>query len=337
MKRSTLEKLQDFHRAGNAGIHQELALFLREKIASGELLAGEQLPSLRELSRLWKTNQFSIRLATDELVGRGLLNKQQGRGMFIAPSIEMIRRVGIFASQHFGPPRNLLAFAYLREALTARLRELNFEYLYLDAADALRSAVLANRIQAVIGLIVSDHDKIWFDRLPLRKAVIMRDTMLDFTSIATYLNEYNRRRIAAIVPAATPGGAIKVSFLITGLKAAGVKIMERNLRVISQETLACRNWDEIGYEKTLELLRAPLRPDALIVYPDNAVTGAIQAILQLGICVPEELSVVFHRNVELPYFCPFAARFLDTRLSDIVDKLIESISVQEIQRKETVS
>ena len=44
MKRSTLEKLQDFHRAGNAGIHQELALFLREKIASGELLAGEQLP-----------------------------------------------------------------------------------------------------------------------------------------------------------------------------------------------------------------------------------------------------------------------------------------------------
>lgn len=288
MKRSTLEKLQDFHRAGNAGIHQELALFLREKIASGELLAGEQLPSLRELSRLWKTNQFSIRLATDELVGRGLLNKQQGRGMFIAPSIEMIRRVGIFASQHFGPPRNLLAFAYLREALTARLRELNFEYLYLDDADALRSAVLANRIQAVIGLIVSDHDKIWFDRLPLRKAVIMRDTMLDFTSIATYLNEYNRRRIAAIVPAATPGGAIKVSFLITGLKAAGVKIMERNLRVISQETLACRNWDEIGYEKTLELLRAPLRPDALIVYPDNAVTGAIQAILQLGICVPEE-------------------------------------------------
>ena len=166
MKRSTLEKLQDFHRAGNAGIHQELALFLREKIASGELLAGEQLPSLRELSRLWKTNQFSIRLATDELVGRGLLNKQQGRGMFIAPSIEMIRRVGIFASQHFGPPRNLLAFAYLREALTARLRELNFEYLYLDDADALRSAVLANRIQAVIGLIVSDHDKIWFDRLP---------------------------------------------------------------------------------------------------------------------------------------------------------------------------
>ena len=102
------------------------------------------------------------------------------------------------------------------------------------------------------------------------------------------------------------------------------------------DELECRNL-KIGYEKTLELLRAPLRPDALIVYPDNAVTGAIQAILQLGICVPEELSVVFHRNVELPYFCPFAARFLDTRLSDIVDKLIESISVQEIQRKETVS
>lgn len=334
MKRTILEKLQDFHRGGNAGIHQELALFLREKIVSGELVAGEQLPSLRELSRLWNTNQFSIRLATDELVGRGLLNKQQGRGMFIAPSVEEIRRVGIFTSQHFGSPRNLLAFSYLREALTARLRELKFEYLYLEDADALRSAVLADRIQAVIGLIVSDRDKPWFDRLPLRKAVIMRDTMLDFASIATYLREHDCRRIAAIVPAATPGSAIKVSFLITGLKAAGVKIMERNLRVISQKTLASRNWDELGYEKTMELLRAPLRPDALIVYPDNAVTGAIQAVLQLGIRVPEELCVVFHRNVELPYFCPLSACFLDTRLSDIVGKLIESISVQEIQRKD---
>ena len=338
---------REFHPAGNAGIHQELAQYLREKIESGALQPGERLPSLRELAELWHTNFFSVKLATDLLVNSGLLNKQHGRGMFVAPRAEGIHRVGLYTSKLYGSRSDLIAFSVLRDILQEKFQARGVECAIFDdcrpeeqhgqISDALQQAILSGRIQAVIGLIVSDHDKIWFDRLPLRKAVIMRDTMLDFTSIATYLNEYNRRRIAAIVPAATPGGAIKVCFLITGLKAAGVKIMERNLRVISQETLACRNWDEIGYEKTLELLRAPLRPDALIVYPDNAVTGAIQAILQLGICVPEELSVVFHRNVELPYFCPFAARFLDTRLSDIVDKLIESISVQEIQRKETVS
>ena len=101
--------------------------------------------------------------------------------------------------------------------------------------------------------------------------------------------------------------------------------MPRNLRTISPEVLSGCSWDKIGYEKTLELLTSPLRPDALIVYPDNAVPGVIQAILKLGIKVPGELFAVFHRNVELPYFCSLDAFYLDTRLSGIMDKLIESI------------
>lgn len=325
MKNMVSDKLRDFQRSGNAGIHQELALYLREKIAAGILAAGEQLPSLRELAKLWETNTFSVRLATDDLVGRGLLNKQHGRGMFVAPAVKEIHRIGIFSSQGFGPPRNLLAFSYLRDALSKRLRDLKLEYLYLEDRDSLQNTILANRIQAVIGLIVADHDKRWFDRLPVKKAVIMRDPLLDFDSIARALADRQCHRIAAIVPAATPGGAMPVSFLVTGLKSAGVKIMNRNLRAVTQETLSVRNWDEIGYEKTLELLTSPLRPDALIVYPDNAVPGVIQAILKLGVKVPEELFAVFHRNLELPYFCSLNVHYLDTPLSRIVDKLIEGI------------
>ena len=83
----SLEHLRDFRRGGTAGIHQELAYYLREKISTGVLAPGEQLPSLRDLAALWNTNPFSVRLAMDDLVCRGLLNRQQGRGMFVASSV----------------------------------------------------------------------------------------------------------------------------------------------------------------------------------------------------------------------------------------------------------
>ena len=89
---------REFHPAGNAGIHQELAQYLREKIESGALQPGERLPSLRELAELWHTNFFSVKLATDLLVNSGLLNKQHGRGMFVAPRAEGIHRVGLYTS-----------------------------------------------------------------------------------------------------------------------------------------------------------------------------------------------------------------------------------------------
>ena len=321
----SLEHLRDFRRGGTAGIHQELAYYLREKISTGVLAPGEQLPSLRDLAALWNTNPFSVRLAMDDLVCRGLLNRQQGRGMFVASSVKEIRRIGIFCSQEFHLSRDLLAFFYLRDALSRRLRELQFEFCFLDDRASLQDAVLGNRIQAVAGVVVANRDKKWFNSLPIRKVVFMRDPLMDFDRIAKALAEHRCRRVAAIVPEATPGGGIPVSFLITGLKSAGVRIMPRNLRTISPEVLSGCSWDKIGYEKTLELLTSPLRPDALIVYPDNAVPGVIQAILKLGIKVPGELCAVFHRNVELPYFCSLDAFYLDTRLSGIMDKLIESI------------
>ena len=329
----SLEQLRDFQRSGTAGIHQELALYLREKIFSGVLTPGEQLPSLRDLAVLWKTNPFSVRLAMDDLVCRGLLNRQQGRGMFVASSVREIRRIGIYCSQEFRLSRDLLAFFYLRDALSRRLRELQFEFCFLDDRASLHDAVLGNRIQAVAGVVVSTRDKKWFNSLPIRKVVFMRDPLMDFDRIARALAEHRCRRVAAIVPAATPGDGIPVSFLITGLKSAGVRIMPRNLRTISPDALSGSTWDKVGYEKTLELLTSPLRPDALIVYPDNAVPGVIQAILKLGIKVPEELFAVFHRNVELPYFCSLDAFYLDMHLSGFVDKLVESLIHTEENQK----
>lgn len=323
---------REFHPAGNAGIHQELAQYLREKIESGALQPGERLPSLRELAELWHTNFFSVKLATDLLVKFGLLNKQHGRGMFVAPRAEGIRRIGLYTSKLYGSRSDRITFSVLRDILQEKFQTRGIECAIFDDCrpeeqhreipDALQQAILSGRIQAVIGVVVREIDNSWFDRIPIRKAFLMSDMQYDFTPVAQQLQERCCRRIAAILPS---GPSKRPSFLLAGLHAAGIKVMPRNLRIIRDESLTSQSWGEIGYRCTMELLTATPRPDALIVYPDNAVMGAMQAILRLGIRVPEELFTIFHRNLELSYFCSFDTAYIDSKIEDIADRLIETV------------
>ena len=324
--------LGDFRPGGNAGIHQELAQYLREKIESGALQPGDRLPSLRELAELWHTNFFSVKLATDLLVKFGLLNKQHGRGMFVAPRAAGIRRVGLYTSKLYGSRSDLITFSVLRDILQEKFQARGIECAVFDdcrpeeqhgqVPGALHQAILAGRIQAVIGVVVRGIDNSWFDRLPIRKAYLMSDMQYDFTPVAQQLRERGCRRIAAIIPGSP---AKRPSFIHAGLHAAGIKIMPRNLRTICDEALTSQSWGEIGYRRTMELLTATPRPDALIVYPDNAVMGAIQAILRLGIRVPEELFTVFHLTLELRYFCSFDTAYIDSKIEDIADRLIKTV------------
>lgn len=324
--------LSDFRPGGNAGIHQELAQFLREKIESGALQPGEQLPSLRELAELWHTNFFSVKLATDLLVNFGLLNKQHGRGMFVAPRAEGIHRVGLYTSKLYGSRSDLIAFSVLRDILQEKFQARGVECAIFDDCrpeeqhqkipDALQQAILSGRIQAVIGVVVRRIDNSWFDRIPIRKAFLMSDIQYDFSIPAQQLKERGCRRIAGII-SGTPRK--QSNFILAGLHSAGIKIMPRNLRVISDESLTSQSWGKIGYRCTMELLTTTPRPDALIVYPDNAVMGAMQAILHLGIRVPEELFTIFHRNLELAYFCSFDSAYIDSKIEDIADRLIKTV------------
>ncbi len=328
-----IDILKDFRRAGNAGIHLELAAYLRGKIESGMLESGEKLPSLRELAKLWNTNLFSVKLATDELVYSGLLNKQHGRGMFVAPRAGTVKRIGLYTSCGLGSPTDLAYYSMLRELLCAELRERGIGYLIFDDCrpreqhgaipEDLQRAILGNEIQAVIGVITRTYDRNWFNRLPIKKTCLMYDPHHDFDAMARQLAEHGCRRIAVIAAAGNPEWPS--SFLTLGLKSANIRIMARNTRIIPENAIDLESWGEIGYRNTMELLTLSPRPDALIVYPDNAVPGAIQAILELGIKVPEELFVLFHRNLELRYFCSLDACFFDTRIHDIAKELLDRI------------
>lgn len=69
-------------------LYQHVMHEIRSKIESGEYQSGSQIPTELELSTDYNVGRVTVRRAIEELVGEGLLTKQQGRGTFVnAPKL----------------------------------------------------------------------------------------------------------------------------------------------------------------------------------------------------------------------------------------------------------
>jgi GntR family transcriptional regulator len=86
----------------------KIADSLIERIESGELVPGIQLPSERRLSELFEVNRLTLRRALSRLEAQGLIIRKHGRGNFIAePKIE--RQTGKLVSFTHGMQQQGLA------------------------------------------------------------------------------------------------------------------------------------------------------------------------------------------------------------------------------------
>lgn len=62
----------------------QIAQWLENKIVTGQLGEGEQIPSTTELSHSLKINPATVRKGVNILVEKGLVYKKRGMGMFVA-------------------------------------------------------------------------------------------------------------------------------------------------------------------------------------------------------------------------------------------------------------
>lgn len=74
--------LQDMRRP-SVPLHVEVADLLRNRILSGEVPSGAQLPALSELSEQLGLARMTVRQAMDSLEAEGLIERHSGRGTFV--------------------------------------------------------------------------------------------------------------------------------------------------------------------------------------------------------------------------------------------------------------
>lgn len=70
-------------------IYQQIMDVIRQGIASGELKAGEKLPSVRELALEAEVNPNTMQKALSELEREGLLYSQRTSGRFVSENAGM--------------------------------------------------------------------------------------------------------------------------------------------------------------------------------------------------------------------------------------------------------
>ncbi len=65
-------------------VYRQLMNQIRYYVSSGAIATGDQLPSIRDLARGLGVNPTTVVKAYSELENEGFLDRQQGRGVFIA-------------------------------------------------------------------------------------------------------------------------------------------------------------------------------------------------------------------------------------------------------------
>ncbi len=73
----------EISQASKEPMYEQIKNQIRSAIRSGELAAGEPLPSLRELSKQLHVSVLTINKAYNELAEEGLVSNMQGKGTFV--------------------------------------------------------------------------------------------------------------------------------------------------------------------------------------------------------------------------------------------------------------
>ncbi|KRB85302.1 hypothetical protein ASE00_00380 [Sphingomonas sp. Root710] len=74
-------------RRQGASLNHQIFLVMRDRILNGHYEAGQGLPSEEELSRLFSVSRITIRSAMATLEAEHLIERRQGVGTFVAPTI----------------------------------------------------------------------------------------------------------------------------------------------------------------------------------------------------------------------------------------------------------
>lgn len=72
------------HRESPIPLYYQLKEIIHNHIVSGEWVAGEKIPSEKELGQEYGVSRTTVRQALEELVHEGLLSREQGVGTFVS-------------------------------------------------------------------------------------------------------------------------------------------------------------------------------------------------------------------------------------------------------------
>jgi LacI family transcriptional regulator len=113
----------------------------------------------------------------------------------------------------------------------------------------------------------------------------------DLGAMATaHLFDQGRKRVAHIRGPQTGTGTLR-------LKGYRRALTKRGVTIRPDYIVSGQYGDNTGYEAMRELLKASPRPDGVFCYNDPVAAGAVKAVLEAGLRVPEDIAIIGAGNV----------------------------------------
>ncbi len=282
-------------------------------IASGQVQAGERLPPVREVAAHLGINRNTVRAAYGRLEADGLVTLRQGRGSVVLPQeawrpVRSPRSMPTFTVGVLVPGLNPFYTPFLRGIEeTARdtpwLPLVCYTHDELPLASRYLDQLIAKQVDGLIVATALPDTQNAGENLPPvvyvdepstpGYAVLLDSEQAGFLA-TQHLLEHGHRRIGWISgPLEYPTVRECYAGYERALRSAGLRL-----------DAACATQEpefsiEAGRRAAQRLLQLPRPPSAIFGSADLLAIGAMQAIEQHGLRVPEDVAVVGYNDIDL--------------------------------------
>jgi len=336
---------------GTRTITNQLADQITWLIASGQLKSGEKLPTIRKLAEFLKINQHTVRAAYLKLEEKHLIQTRQGAGSIVLEFNPLIHAkntnqslthtVGIIVPDLGNPfypalingiedvanEHNIL----LTTCSTRETEQRGYDYLDMLIAKHVDGLIIApyglrlgdvNSIESSI-LQSSSIPIVYVDRPDEPGNSVLLDAEgAGFSATEHLLKDHGYKRIGLIT------GNIKVPTLAQcyeGYKRA-LNTYESDFdstMIVEVDSFSY----EKGYSAVQYLVNRTDPPRAIFAAGDMLAIGALRALHDKGIRVPEDVSIIGYNDIDV-------ADFIEPRLTTVNTPTYElgASSMQVLQR-----
>jgi len=289
---------------------------IKKKIADGVLKPDDPLPTQIELARLYSTSEITSRRALSDLVQEGFIYRVRGKGSFVKESAaehapRAIRTIYLVIQNMDAHTFNHPFYADTLAGIQAVCEENGIDFYIWDLDE--NNTMPEDRNAGIILVPGPDLDLAQLGRWQLEG--------LRLVTIHFY---YPHLSIPYVIVDNLTGGYLATQHLLSlghkriGIILTGSSVMEMNqeftLRLqgyrlaLSQHQipfdpdLICvvsgyNERPEMGYEAFKQLMSKENRPTAIFATSDYKAFGAIKAAKEMGIRIPDDVSMVGYDDV----------------------------------------
>jgi DNA-binding LacI/PurR family transcriptional regulator len=316
-------------------LYRQLGTRLEEKILSGELAAGDQLPTTQALAAQFGVTVQTAQQAAAVLSERGLIERIPGRGTFVSRRI-LSRTIGIVFGSNVFAGAHYEFYQSVYGCLCLELKRLGWNTnLYFPVDENSQEQMLAelgqdaanDRLRGLIVLCRSEALRAWLQQHP--GLVRAEDTMTSLTrdphadetyrGIA-YLLDRGYRRLAVVAHTET------TEHDIVDRMQADIALAYAEHGLPMQATFhggeAATHAD--GMAQARAILDGPDgAPEAFLVLNDQGAMGVIFELMRRKLDIPADIGVMALANKGIAIPCPVPLTRLEVDPADHACRMIE--------------